>query len=1207
MSEPKWTREQLKAIQTSGRDVYVTASAGTGKTAVLSARCIELMNNESGAADISEFVVLTFTEAAAEEMTTRIGQLLRKMYAKSRDKRLKRQLLLLDSAQISTIHSFCQSLIREHFYVLGIDPVFGIVDEDEQKLIKARVLKEVADEAFADEALAAGINVLLKGRDLNSGTAGFLDEVIKIHEFLDSSVDRDKWYEAAKKYASEGVDGELGQRQREIIIEKLKVARQQLELMGKLDEALTEGNWSEQLRTVMMPEVEELIEKVTAGKKGWQEAVCDWAKPKFKNKPKGMDDDIVKAVKKPGEKAFETIKSLRSLAIVNPRYEEVVAGGCAGQTYVMIELVKRFEARYRKAKEAINCLDFADLEHYALKLLSENEEVAAKMRSRFKFVFVDEFQDVNRMQDRIIGEICRGDNLFVVGDVKQSIYAFRHSDPSIFIEKLGAADGEGANKQRPVRVDLSDNFRSRAGVLEFANVIFRRIMAVGIGGIEYDDRAELRAGFEYASIDGPMVCVDVIDETAAEDEKKAPDLFNLDDEDGTTEGVEKGAVSAAQKQAAMIAKRIRQLIDDGAEVYDKGEDVYRPVRYGDIVVLMRSPAGAAREYVELFRKAGIPVRSQASAGYFEATEITDMLSLLKVLDNPQRDVELAAVMRSPLFGFDDTELAMVRGHGDKIDSEMNFYQCAAEYSQDGSDEELRQKVCEMLAVLDEWRSMGRRGKLADLVWKVYRQTGYLAFCGGIVSGAQRRANLLKLHDRAIQFEGFAETQSASLGRFVEFVEELLDGEHDWAPAEPERAGDEAVQIMSVHKSKGLEYPVVFLAETNRRFNMQDARGQCLADKSGVLGLKVIDSESGYGFKTIGQQVIAEEKAKETMAEEMRVLYVAMTRARERLYVCTSKKRRHCAEILRGCDSERPMDFQVGSVGCLFDWVLYGLGGYQEFVKLFEGEDAAVANELFEARVHDSGEMEKLAGEILYGKSRKSGRQVQPRSGGNVPVPVFPIGCHTDEILQQVKETLGWEYEYADETRKQAKTSVTELTHKEDEFAEVDYSAAMGRVPEIVSKEKTSGALAAGIATHLLIGRCIVEKKYSAEEVKQIMGELAANGLVSEEVAGQVNVEAVAGFFDSELGDLLKVNTVHSEWPFTVQEDGAIVQGIIDCVVLADEGVYVIDFKTDRDIEKRREKYIRQINYYAGAAEKILGKKVVGKFICYLNANEIVEI
>ena len=1189
---PEWTSEQLRAIETVGRDVYVTASAGTGKTAVLSARCIKQIKDCN--ANISEFLVLTFTEAAAEEMSTRIGGLLRDLYRQSRDERIREQLLLLDSAQISTIHSFCQAIIREHFYVLGIDPAFGIVSDDEQKLIKTRVLKEVVEDAFNDEAIRQGLNTLLFGRDVMAGARGFLDEVIDIHAFLDSAVSRDDWYEAANRFAIEGVEGELGERQKQIILEKLEVCVKQFELMKRLDAKFADGHWADQINTEILPAVEVLINAVSMREAGWEKAIISFAKPKFKNKPKGFDDELKNRIQGPAKKAFETIAQLRSIAVINPRYEEVVAGASSEQTKIMVELVKRFERKYRKAKETINCLDFADLEHYALKLLSENIEIADTLKKRFKFVFVDEFQDINPLQEKIINSVCSGDNMFVVGDVKQSIYAFRHSDPSIFIGKLKKAnDSEKSNE--PLRIDLSKNFRSRDGVLKFANTVFERIMCESIGGIDYDERARLAAGFKYEEVGGPVVRIDIIDETAEasgpaddEDEKKVSGTFSLN------EGAEQGVISAAQKQAALIVKHIRQLIKDEVKVYDKLVDGYRPVQYGDIVILMRSLAGSAKEYVELLRKANIPVSSQSSAGYFEATEITDMLSLLKVLDNPQRDIELAAVMRSPLFEIADTELALIRGHGEKINKGMNYYQCVAEYSQNGGDETLRSKIMSLLSLLDEWRSIGRGGQIADLVWQVYRQTGYLAFVAGTVSGEQRYANLLKLHDRAIQFEGFADAKSASLGRFVEFIEELLDGEHDWAPAEPDGDNENAVQIMSVHKSKGLEYPVVFLAETNRGFNLADSRGQCLTDRTGVMGIKVIDGETRYGFRTLGQQVVAEEKKKEKIAEEMRILYVAMTRARERLYICASKKLNECVKILAECGSDKPMDFLVGSVKCNFDWVLYGLGGYAEFENLFDGGQR-ISNELFEACVHDSDELEKQASEILYNKKEDLNKLPLTNVRGS------------EDVFEQVKNVLAWEYEHQEDTLKQAKTSVTEITHRDDEYFVADHSAALSRLPEVLSDDKKSNAIAIGSGTHLLVNRCIEEKLFEFKQIQSRRNKLIEDGFVSEGVGKKISVEGIAGFFGQEPGKLAITNTVYSEWPFTVDEDGVVVQGIIDCLIETDEGLIVIDFKTGRNTESKRVVYSKQLQYYAKAATKILDKEVIGKYLCFLDSNEIVVI
>jgi len=501
-----------------------------------------------------------------------------------------------------------------------------------------------------------------------------------------------------------------------------------------------------------------------------------------------------------------------------------LAGAVTLQSRVLLELLRRFDDAYARAKQERNVLDFSDLEHTTLRLLETDAAVAATLRERFEFVFIDEYQDINTVQQRILDCLSRGDNLFAVGDVKQSIYAFRQSCPEIFLKRLETATDQPDTPGTPLRVDMGDNFRSRREVLEFVNALFGRTMTEGTAGMRYDDRAALKGQFDYrpfSASGGPTHPVElyILDEDSAEDEPDAPENEESNAADSYGDSRTE-LIDAAQRQAAFIARRIRQMVgaDTGKaefQVYDRAAGGYRDVRYGDMVILMRSLSHKANTYVEMLRLAQIPVNSQSACGYFETTEITDCLNLLKLLDNPSGDIELAAVLRSPLFGFDDTALARIRFFEKPAASQKTpFYRVAADYAENGPAGALREALRGAMEQLETWRTAAQRGSLAVLLDTVFRQKGLLSFYAALPNGSVRRANLLKLHDRAIQFENFRTSRPGmGLARFVEFLEKLRQGEQDWAPGQPDSI-ENAVRIMSVHKSKGLEFPVVFAAELN---------------------------------------------------------------------------------------------------------------------------------------------------------------------------------------------------------------------------------------------------------------------------------------------------------------------------------------------------------------------------------------------------------
>jgi ATP-dependent helicase/nuclease subunit A len=701
-------------------------------------------------------------------------------------------------------------------------------------------------------------------------------------------------------------------------------------------------------------------------------------KPRF-TKPKDLPKELGELVHEAEKSAFEPFGKLPSLSVLNPDYLDRIGPAVSIQSCALIDLVQKFDQLYGQAKRALNCLDFADLEHYALKLVADRtpdgalapSATALALRAKYKYIFVDEYQDINPVQQAILDALSSGDNLFVVGDVKQSIYAWRGAEPQIFLDRLKPASPGHAKTGKGLRVDLNANWRSAPAILNFINRLFARIMTVPFAKIDYDESAELKpapadeSGAAGDSGDKPLVEICMLDE------KNRDDVADAEQQDADEAEQVPDVVTSRRRQAAMIARRIKQMV--GAEtgraefqIFDKEEKRPRDVDYRDIVVLMRSPAKRANDYVEVLRLAGVPVSCEATAGYFEATEISDMLCLLKILDNPQRDIELAAVLRSPFFNVADTELAKIKLHGKKNSNHGSFYNSVLEYSESGGDAGLAARIAEILIQIEHWRTAARRGSIADMIWRIYRSTNYLSFVSALPSGQARRANLLKLHDRAIQFEGFvASFGIPSLRRFVEFVEKLQERGQDWSPAEPTACAGNAVRILSVHKSKGLEFPVVFLAELESRFNKKDIYADCLADAEDTLGLQIIDRKSNSKLHSLAHEVIAQTRLATMLAEEMRILYVATTRARERLILTASQKRKACTEIVTNgfYFGEGPLPaWLLGACQSPLDWILYA---FSDRKALHEAFQTGLAGEccddnLFRFIFHDQAELRDLS-------------------------------------------------------------------------------------------------------------------------------------------------------------------------------------------------------------------------------------------------------
>ncbi|MCD4831714.1 MAG: helicase-exonuclease AddAB subunit AddA [Anaerohalosphaeraceae bacterium] len=1195
----KWTQSQAAAVDTSAPDITVTASAGTGKTTVLSSRCVRVISEPSLCKDVSEILVLTFTDASAGEMASRISARLKDSLAVRENSHIRRQFLMFDSADVSTIHSFCKRTITEHFYRLGIDPAFRLLDDDEQKLIKSEVLGQVIEAAWAEDALAESMKKLFAGRAITKGKNSFLNTIITISDFLDTTVLRHNFYNRAAALADSSVFT------LDMLTAFLRKKFSQIDSMLthclQLDSRLADGYWQGIIRQFRLGPVTGAASALEKGDlRKCIMIIRQSEAPTLRGSPDGFDKESVKVVKSLVGDAIGEFESLADFPGINPAYDSVVAPHLPIQIKTLIELVKRFDRAYSSTKSQLGCLDFSDLEHKMLQLLCDSDDFAAagpsdvalQMRSRYKYIFVDEYQDINPVQQRIIDLVSSQNNIFVVGDVKQSIYAFRGADCELFVQRLRQSQSNGEK----IRLDLNENFRSQPGILNFVNSIFARIMTSEIASVDYDDRVALKSGTDSQnSASYPPVELLFIDDKESE----------VSDDDSKGRSV---STSASRiNRGKLIARRIKQLVSDKSfTVRDKATGLQRPVEYRDFAILMRSISNRANDYVQVFAAEGVPVTSASSVGYFETTEISDILSLLRIIDNPQQDIPLAAAMKCPIFDFSQTELATI-----KAGKDTNLFNGLVDYASTGQDSSLAEKTKAFLSRLDQWRSLARGGSLSDLIWQIYRHSDYLAIVSALPGGNQRRANLLKLHQRAIQFEGFAtSSQTISLARFVDFLEKLLAQGGDWSPAEPDSSADNAVKIMSIHKSKGLEFPVVIMAELNAGFNLKSKNAQCLMDSENALGLQIFSPDLSARFASVGWNIISQRIVDTNLAEEMRILYVAMTRACDLLILSgsfDSGKYTHKVASAAICSKGPLPAWLLRKGSCHLDWILYALAGDRKianFLSLpadFEKSD----NDYFSLNLVNSDDVDS------FGQSDMIAAETVVKS-------------HSQLLLENIKADIDFDYPSASASRIPAKESVSSLSHYGDEFQVFDYADSFA-VKGLA--ENLPNPAVVGSAYHLLIQKMDISIRPDIESIEKTRLELVESGAILSDVAGEIDSALVEKFFASETGSMVcdSANKVHREWPFTVgigashifpdkkvaDDEKIIVQGIIDMLIETSDGLVIVDFKTDRvsgnSAMQRAENYKSQMSYYCRAASEILNQKISAAFLYFLRPSVSVDL
>ena len=1221
-----WTQEQQKVIDLRNRNILVSAAAGSGKTAVLVERIITMLTKDEPPVDVDRLLIVTFTEAAAAEMKERIRLAIEKKLMEYPDnEHLKQQATLIHNAQITTIHSFCLSVIRDHFHAIDIDPGFRIGEEGELKLLRHDVLEEVLEEKYQEGSkrfldFASGYSTGRNDKKIE-------DLILKIYEFSRSYPDSDAWLDSCVK-AYEIEDLEAFE-ESNVIKKILQDVQKNLEDAKALVEFAMQTALSIDGPAAYEAALEKdliVIENLQSARTYRQQseafANVKWARLPV-NKDKTVSEDKIAQVKKLREMVKGVVKNIAAQYFYEtPEAMIEDMNLCAPAMEELADLVRLFGSRFEEKKRSQNMIDFSDMEQYALRILTQKTEkgfvpspVALEYQKQYQEIMIDEYQDSNLIQEAILTSVstCRSGryNIFMVGDVKQSIYRFRLSKPELFLEKFYTYNIEESQTQR---IDLHKNFRSRKEVLESVHAIFGRIMTEKLGGIVYDDQAALYPGAEYPENENLNTEIYLIDS----DLDRVKERYQLEENEKNAEELLQIA-SEKELEARAIAMRIRELLRT-QKVTDKATGELRNAKYSDIVILTRSVKGFADVFTEVLNREGIPTYAGTSEGYFQTQEIGVLLDYLRTLDNRRQDIPLTAVLTSPFCGLDAEELAKIKC----FYPELPFYEAVVRYREDDEerknekDEVIRTKISACLEQMDAFRRIVPFTPMHELLWKILEDTGYGDYVAAMPGGQQRKANLEMLIEKARAYES---TSYKGLFHFVRYIEQLQKYDVDYGEASIEDEHADTVRVMTIHKSKGLEFPIVIVAGMGKRFNMQDARSAVALHAGMGVGLDAIDLGLRTKSPSIVKKVIQKEEVLESLGEELRVLYVALTRAKEKLIITGTlprpEEKLEESRMLQRSNQKELSFGELSHAGTYWDWILPAVLGCGEDVPL-------EVNILHFEDIVKEGLKEETKGVI----SRSLLEQWDIDR-------VYEPEMHT-----VMEEQFGFHYPYEKSSTRKLKFTVTELKKRAYEIA-MDHSLeeeaqeellyeepeVTPLIPTFMQKEEGLTGAPRGTAYHRIMELLAFEgpEPDSIEAVAEWIDGMAASGKIEKEAAECVKAYDIFRFLETSSGKRMKKaaksQRLWKEQPFVLgidakelypeEEDGELilVQGIIDAYFEEEDELVVLDYKTDRvrKAEELVEKYQEQLRYYAKALEQMTGKKVKEKIIYAFSLGKEIRI
>ncbi|MCL1829418.1 MAG: helicase-exonuclease AddAB subunit AddA [Oscillospiraceae bacterium] len=1170
MKNKELTADQRAAVYLRDRPVLVSAAAGSGKTRVIVERLMSYITDPENPRDVSDFLIITYTKAAAAELRGRIlEELGRRTAENSDDKRLKLQMSLCRKAHIGTIHSFCSSIIRANTHLTGLAPDFTVPDEDKMSEIKAKTLEKLLDSAYEkiedDEGFRSLVDSVGAGRD-DSRLTGLL---LNLHSRMQSSEKPGEWAKSKaeamrKQKGLRAEDTEWGKEITDWAAEAVSFRADQFE------KALSRLAGGKIIREAYFESLKTTTDDLFALRKAIKDGSDVFGKdtelrfPRLKPLRGEYDEELAGYIKEMRDACKKDIGKINEILSQSSKEVAEDLARVMPAMDALFKLCVEFDKLYAAEKHSRGKLDFSDLEHIALGLLTdadtgERTALAVDIGKRFTEIMIDEYQDINRVQEMIVNALSRGGrNIFMVGDVKQSVYRFRLADPGIFTEKyLSYADRDerretAPGERPPTRIMLRENFRSKKTILDAVNHVFSNIMSFKLGEIDYDDKAALRCGAAQEGDDGPPVTLYALEIPNAREEPN--------------EG-------KADIEAAFTAERIKHLVTSGALVRDK-EDT-RPVGYGDIVILLHSPGPAAGLYRKALEEAGIPVVSDRGRGFFGSDEVLSVLSLLTVLDNPYADIPLISALRSPMFGFTAQELAEIRLCG----PDGSFFDALAAAAKNN------EKAAAFTELYKKLRALAPDLTAERLLWLIYNETGIFALCSATGAGEMKRENLMLLFEFARDFE---EAGYRGLFRFIRYMRRLEKNGREPGMA---RVSQNAVRIMSIHKSKGLEFPVVFLCDTSRRFNNKDRTESVLVHSRLGAGPKVSDPEKGTEYPTLARHAVARRLKLEALSEEMRLLYVAVTRAKDRLYItCSVRDVDGMLKKLGAGLTFPPAPQALENCSSHSEWLL--------MTALPQAEGPLCLSVI------------KDAAEVIN-RPAKDFREISSETPD-------------EKITEEIRRRLDFEYPHAAAVMLPSKLTATGLTDRGSENPAEDVSFPQAddaydydfEIPDLSENRLVLSGRRRGSAVHTVLQHIDFEKISSPADIRSETERLEMSGFLSSREAKSVDAEMIFNFFASETGrSIIAADSVLREFRFSILcsareffdrggEEQILLQGVVDCCAEKDGELTIIDYKTDNtdDLDKKIELYTPQLRVYAGAMERIMQKPVKRAVLYFLRRN-----
>lgn len=1177
-----WTDEQKKVIKLHGRNLLVSAAAGSGKTAVLVERIIQMILNPDKPVDIDRLLVVTFTNAAAAEMRERIGTALEKaLEADPHNLHLQKQVTLIHHAQISTIHSFCLQVIRSHFYEIDLDPGFRIGDEREIGMLKEDVMDQLLEEAYAEAD--PDFIAFADSYGSTKSDSGIRRLILSVYEYANSYPWPEEWLDdCLKLYQCRTVEEMNAQPWMDELMNALcsfveEMIRTEQKAYVIARESDGPGLYEEALRSDLAALNELLSDRIF---ENWYRKLESFEFLPLSRKKQTCDPGKKEQVKQLRNSVKDRITEIRKTYFsFTPQEQFDMLKEEESAVRSLTGLARRFGEIFAQQKEDRGIIDFSDIEHFALKILIDPETkeplaAAREYRERFEEVMIDEYQDSNYVQEAILQAVSRGrknGNLFMVGDVKQSIYRFRLARPELFMEKYRNFSVEDGPEQK---IDLHKNFRSRKEVLDFTNNIFCHIMAEDMGNIEYDEAAALYPGAFY--------------EEPADSSVYRAELTGIVVED---ENADKAAV-----EARSVALKIREMTEQGV----KGE--WFP-EYGDIVILVHALKGVSETFVHVFAEEGIPLVTDSKAGYFSAPEVQTMIEMLRVLDNPLQDIPLVSVMSSKIGGFSSEELARIRA----AFPDKTFCECAVLWKEGneektGTDDGLKTKICRFWEMIDGFRTMIAETPVHLLIQEVFKRTGYLDYVSALPAGRQRRANLDMLLELAVSYEN---TSYQGLFHFVRYIEQMLRYEMDYGEAELVNEHDNAVRLMTIHKSKGLEFPVVFLCGMSKEFNMQSLNQPLIFHPRYGIGLKWMNGKKRMKRQFLARQVFGLLEKREMLGEELRLLYVALTRAREKLILTGVIDPEKAQKTALQKDEIMSFDQRM-SARCFWDWVL-----------------PCVAGEYVPWKLELQYEKQRMHGE-LNGRERMLQRRIDLLN------QLDQEDEEQKKYMDMLNDILSWKYPFEGADRHRQKVSVSELKHRFMEES-MQEGAAMLQKPERTSyipkfadesagSHVNDGALR-GTAMHRVL-ECLdfaslpEEKSQRSEWICGQIERMRKQRRITSDLAERLNLNSISKFLCTETAERMAAadrnGYLFRERPFVMSlsatevwedaraDDTVLVQGIVDVFWTDEKGITLLDYKTDRvrDAQELIRRYQKQLILYSQALSKVFDGLCIDDILIY---------